>query len=263
MGGAPVVVTVRSGVQFTPPAADAFRRLEQRLGRRVDVNSTYRDWDTQMGMYKAWNRYVNSGYKASLKPPHSRAIHPSISIHCQGNAMDSDDWRTPGFNALATEYGFIRTAASDPTEQHHYEYQSWRDQHRGEPAPAGGGSEQLEEDDMNETQNFKLDAVYRALVRDVGEGPFFMTDHLTGKVDAIKPVVTETYARVRGTDPRGDMLQLILEKLGLPITAEVDEGALARELAPLLPAYMGSLSDGDVDRLAKAAADEQAKRLAS
>jgi hypothetical protein len=136
MGGAPAIETVRAGVQFTPAAAAAFRRLEARLGRRVDVNSTYRDWDTQMGMYLAWNRYVNSGYKASLKPPHSRAIHPSISIHCQGNAIDSDDWRTPGFNALAAEYGFIRTAAGDPTEQHHFEYQSWNDRHRNEGVPA-------------------------------------------------------------------------------------------------------------------------------
>jgi hypothetical protein len=124
-----VIETVRPGVQFTPAAAAAFRRLEARLGRRVDVNSTYRDWDTQMRMYLAWNAYVAG---RGPKPPHSRAIHPSVSIHCQGNAIDSDDWRTPGFNALAAEYGFIRTAASDPTEQHHFEYQSWRDQHRGE-----------------------------------------------------------------------------------------------------------------------------------
>lgn len=135
MGGAPVIETIRPGVQFTPPAAAAFRRLEARLGREADVNSTYRDWATQMGMYLAWNRYVESGYRPALKPNHSRAIHPSISIHCQGNAWDSDDWRVPGFNDLAAEYGFIRTAANDPTEQHHFEYQSRRDQHYGEPVP--------------------------------------------------------------------------------------------------------------------------------
>jgi hypothetical protein len=134
MGGAPVVETIRPGVQFTPPASASFRRLEARLGRRVDVNSTYRDWDTQMGMYNAWNAYVAG---RGPKPPHSRAIHPSVSIHCQGNALDSDDWRTPGFNALAAEYGWIRTAAGDPTEQHHFEYQVWNDKHRNEGVPAG------------------------------------------------------------------------------------------------------------------------------
>lgn len=133
MGGAPVIETIRPGVQFTPEAAASFRRLEARLGRKVDVNSTYRDWDTQMRMYLAWNAYVNG---TGPYPGHSRALHPSLSVHCQGNALDSDDWTTPGFNALAAEHGWIRTAANDPTERHHFEYQRWNDRHYGEPAPA-------------------------------------------------------------------------------------------------------------------------------
>lgn len=128
----PTIVTIRPGVQFTPPAAASFRRVEADLGRPVDVNSTYRDWDRQMSMYLAWQAYVNG---TGPIPPHSRAIHPEYSIHCQGNALDSDDWRTPGFIALAAEHGWIRTAASDPTEQHHFEYQYWRDQHRNDPTP--------------------------------------------------------------------------------------------------------------------------------
>lgn len=44
---------------------------------------------------------------------------------------------------------------------------------------------------------------------------------------------------------------------------DVDEKALAAELAPLLTASIGALSDADVARIAKAAADEQARRLAS
>lgn len=139
MGG-PAIVTLRPGVQFTPAAGASFRRLEADLGRQVDVNSTYRPWDTQMGMHLAWTAYANG---RGPKPWHSRAVHPKYSIHCQGNALDSDDWTTPGFVALAAEHGWIRTAASDPTERHHFEYQSWRDQHINEPAPAGGS-----EDDM-------------------------------------------------------------------------------------------------------------------
>ena len=45
--------------------------------------------------------------------------------------------------------------------------------------------------------------------------------------------------------------------------AEVDEKALAAELAPLLTANLGVLSDADVARIATAAADEQARRMAS
>lgn len=133
MGGAPAVVTIRPGVQFVSSAADSFQRFENRLGRPVDVNSTYRDYDVQLGMYNAWMRYVNSGYNQAYKPNHSRALHPDYSKHCQGLALDSDDWLTPGFIDLAAEYGWVRTAANDPTEQHHFEYQWWNDQHRNEP----------------------------------------------------------------------------------------------------------------------------------
>lgn len=148
MGGAPVIVWIRPGVGFVRPAADSFRRFEARLGRPADVNSTFRDWDKQMGMYLAWQAYVNG---RGPKPPHSRAVHPDYSIHCQGRAWDSDDWLTPGFIALAAEYGWIRTAASDPTEQHHFEYIESRDRHRHEPVPTTvtpTPTYSLEEDDM-------------------------------------------------------------------------------------------------------------------
>lgn len=130
---APVIDTIRPGVQFTPPAAASFRRLEADLGRPVDVNSTYRDWNLQLRMYHDWRAYVDG---TGPKPAHSRAIYPSLSRHTSGLALDSDDWSTPGFVALAAEHGWIRTAAGDPTEQHHFEYQWWRDQHRDDPIPA-------------------------------------------------------------------------------------------------------------------------------
>jgi len=134
MGGAPNLVTLAPNIQLEPGAAAAFLRLAVRLGRVPDVNRTYADYDTQMRMYLAWQSYVNG---TGPYPGHSRALHPDYSMHCRGLAWDSDDWRTPGFNALAAEYGWIRTAAGDPTEQHHFEYQWWEDQHRNEPAPAG------------------------------------------------------------------------------------------------------------------------------
>lgn len=129
---APTIVWIRDGVGFTPPAAASFRRLEADLGRQVDVNSTFRDPATQDAMYRAWQDYVNG---RGPYPGHSRALPASESVHCQGEALDSDDWVTPGFIALAAEHGWIRTAAWDPTEQHHFEYQADRDQHRADPTP--------------------------------------------------------------------------------------------------------------------------------
>lgn len=151
MGGTPVIEAVRAGVQLAPDAAASFRRLEARLGRRADVNRTYADYNTQLRMYLAWQAWVTG---RGPKPNHSRALHPDLSMHCRGLAWDSDDWRTPGFIPLAAEYGWIRTAAGDPSEQHHFEYQVWRDQHRNDPRPAGRSAAapapqiQSEEDEM-------------------------------------------------------------------------------------------------------------------
>lgn len=147
MGGAPVIETIRSGVQFTPDAARSFRRVEaewwRRKNRNIDTNSTYRDWTRQMSMYEAWQAWVNG---RGPKPYHSRAVHPRYSRHTSGLALDSDDWVDSAFVALMAEHGWIRVAASDPTERHHFEYQSWRDKHRNDPVPtpsnvpAGGGN---------------------------------------------------------------------------------------------------------------------------
>jgi len=133
---APTIEWLRPGAGYQPAAARSMRRLEARLGRAHDCNSSYRDYDEQMQMYNAWNRYVDSGYDPRYKPNHSRALHPDKSAHCMGLADDSDDWTTPGYIDLAAEYGWIRTAAGDPTERHHFEYQVWNDQHRNDPVPA-------------------------------------------------------------------------------------------------------------------------------
>lgn len=62
--------------------------------------------------------------------------------------------------------------------------------------------------------------------------------------------------------PASGYLGSIAGQVGARIV-DVDEKTLAAELAPLLTASIGTLSDADVARIAKAAADEQARRLAS
>ena len=136
----PEIVTIRPGVAFTPNAAKSFMRAEARLNRQIDVNSTYREWFKQLGMYNAWEAYVNG---TGPKPNHSRAIHPRYSSHCLGLGLDSDDWTRPGFIAFMAEHGFIRTAPNDPTEQHHFEYQISRDKYLNEPI-----EKKDEDDDM-------------------------------------------------------------------------------------------------------------------
>lgn len=165
MGGAPVLEYVRDRVTLTPPAAASFRRVERELGRQMDVNRTYADYATQLRMFNAWNCYVAG---RCPHPGHSRALHPDDSVHCRAEALDSDDWSTPGFVALMARHGWIRTAANDPTERHHFEYQWWRDQHRNDPAPTTPTTPtpDLEEIEMNPRQIHYLapnNVVIRAL----------------------------------------------------------------------------------------------------
>lgn len=191
------IVTIRPGVQFTPPAAASFRRVEaewqQRTGRLIDVNSTWRDWDLQLRMYNDWRAYVTG---RGPKPNHARAVHPDYSVHCQGEALDSDDWRRPGFNDLMAEHGWIRVAAYDPTEQHHFEYQSWRDQHRFDPTPTGE-----EEDTMNAEQEAKLDA----LIADLA----WVKDRIGGSLGT-----TSITDRLRALTPVASTVQWIKERIG-------------------------------------------------
>lgn len=163
MGGL-VIETIRPGVQFTPEAAAAFRRAEAHVraefGRDIDVNSTYRSWTKQMEMHTAWVRYVASGFRPSLYPGHSKAVHPSESFHVSGTAMDSDDWVNARIVEILADNGFIRNRLSVPNEQHHFEYIRARDKNYGKTASGGG---QSEEDDMTPEQDKKLNSLYDAV----------------------------------------------------------------------------------------------------
>lgn len=129
MGGAVAVDTVRPGVEFIPEAALAFRRAELQLGREIDVNSTYRSWDTQMRMHFASVAYRNG---TGPYPGHSWAAHPSISFHVGGTALDSDDWRNAEVRTVLAENGFIRNRLDVAGEDHHFEWLREYDKHYGE-----------------------------------------------------------------------------------------------------------------------------------
>lgn len=306
MGGAPVIVTIRPGVQFTPDAAASFRRAEgswrAKTGReQIDCNSTYRDYGLQLSMYQAWTAWTEG---RGPKPNHSRAIHPDFSIHCRGTALDSDDWVIPGFIAHMEEHGWIRTAASDPTERHHFEYQWWRDKHYGEtvePATDHALLRRQKEDVMYVKSN-QADDVYCVYTDPNGRVGMRLTGYQEaqfalqgGLVIAANPAAITTlgvetgYAtpkrtiaqqvwldttvgrkagagevRISTIQELADAKTTALELAGRPVagqvTVDVDESKIAAELAPMVIAALDTWSDADVDRFAKAAADEQDRR---
>src|SRR5690606_3901683 len=157
MGGL-VIEKVRSGVEFVPDAASAFRRADAQVraefGRGIDVNSTYRSWTKQLAMYDAWNAWVEGW---GPHPGHSKAVHPSESFHVSGTALDSDDWRNKRIVEILAQNGFIRNRLHVPGEDHHFEWLRDRDQNYGKAA-ADAADSSLEDDEMKETYVWWRDA---------------------------------------------------------------------------------------------------------
>lgn len=145
------------------------------------------------------------------------------------------------------------------------------EQYIGGGSVAGGKATPLENlmaklDDEDRAWLDALIGSVRVLLQVPGQ-PYGWPQANNNVLQALDPLVRDTQNRVRGGDPRGDMLQLIREDLGKPITATVDSSALAKELAPLLvthpEAVVAQLADADLARIANAVADVQAKRLTS
>jgi hypothetical protein len=148
------LVTIRPGVTFQADAASSFQRVEKRAGRRVDVNSTYRDWDEQMKLYLAYQRDPKNN---------PLALHPDLSMHCRGLALDTDDhtlMRSMG------DYGWRGTVTSEPW---HFDYFRSLDKYYGQPA--GGDSKPLAP--INETEYPDM------FIANVKNGNFWMC--VTGK----------------------------------------------------------------------------------
>lgn len=165
------LVTIRPGVTLQADAAASFQRVEQRAGRCVDVNSTYRDWNEQMRLYLAYQRDPKNN---------PLALHPDHSMHCRGLALDSDDhtlMRSMG------DYGWRATVASEPW---HFDYFRTLDKHYGQPA--GGGAVPLPEPekedvimrtifitDMKNPDDSKIDKRQRVLVGEFTYQPMVAT----------------------------------------------------------------------------------------
>ena len=169
----PTLVTVRPGVTLAPDAAASFRRVEARAGRPIDVNDSYRDYDAQMEKYRAYQRYLAGG------PWAPRALHPDLSMHCKGLAIDSDDH---ALMRAAREDGWRDTAHDEPW---HFDYFRDLDRHYGEPA--GGGSTPFppvdkpveKKEETVERYSYK-DVIARSNGRTVAPGKSF---HLSTKTE--------------------------------------------------------------------------------
>lgn len=149
----------------------------------------------------------------------------------------------------------------------------------------GGGNDNEEWDEMaTEAQVKKAarDAVFEVLTG-TGLGPgnrnhfdslkFIAELAADGVADSVwkQPITALDERGNPRLDPQGKPIRFqawgFLSSIAAQVQAggpvEVDEDALAAALAPLITANLAAMSDTDVQRIAKAAADEQARRLAS
>lgn len=122
------IVTVRPGVQFAPDAAASFARAEAAWGRPITVTFSYRPWALQLQMYNTWNCYLAG---RCPRPSYYRPIHPSLSWHVKGTALDTPDWQLAGFVQHMREHGWLRVVSD---EAWHFQYYPRQDRHIGEPA---------------------------------------------------------------------------------------------------------------------------------
>lgn len=117
-----------------PTAAASIRRIDRDLGRPADINEAGRSPEKADKNYRKWLAYKNG-----TGPWAPYALPASKSVHCWGNAADSDDWYNPAAAAVWRDHGWRQTARynDDRDEPWHGEHFPNLDNHRNDPAPAG------------------------------------------------------------------------------------------------------------------------------
>lgn len=121
----------------------SIHRIDQQLGRYLDINSAWRDPQEQERLYSAYKAYLNgTGPWAPI------ALAPEYSVHCDGEAIDTDDNNT-AMTRILNDNGWFHTVFRNGVlvEPWHYEYDYKRDKFFG-GIPAGSESTPVEEDDM-------------------------------------------------------------------------------------------------------------------
>lgn len=130
-------------------AAASIFRIDRQLGRLADINEAGRSPERADENHRRWLAYQNGGPWAPY------ALPADESVHCQGDAADSDDWYNAHAAAVWRDHGWRQTARypKNPKkdEPWHGEYFPLLDNHRNDPVPTSAGATlqtESKEDDM-------------------------------------------------------------------------------------------------------------------
>lgn len=114
-------------------AAASVHRIDRQLGRLADVNDAGRSAEQANANRAAWE-----AYRDGRGPWAPYALGADESVHCQGRAVDSDDWYNAAAAAVWRANGWRQTARynDDRDEPWHGEYFAEQDQHINDPEPS-------------------------------------------------------------------------------------------------------------------------------
>lgn len=128
-------------------AAKSQARIDRALGHPQQITEAGRSWEQQD---EHWQHYLKYGSPIALHPD-------TPSVHQKGRAKDTDERDV----ALMNDHGWYQTVyrwingRRTLVEPWHFEYDPERDNHRNDPAPAGGIIA------TNKTEEFPMfDALY-------------------------------------------------------------------------------------------------------
>lgn len=117
----------------SPTAAASIRRIDTQLGRPADINEAGRSPEKADENHRKWLAYLAGGPWAPYALPASK------SVHCTGDAADSDDWYDPAAAAVWYDNGWRQTARypndRKKDEPWHGEHFPELDNHRNDPDP--------------------------------------------------------------------------------------------------------------------------------
>ncbi|MGN7969030.1 hypothetical protein [Microbacterium sp. 22296] len=129
------------------PHADSIFRIDREIGHLLQITEAGRTWDEQNAHFQT---YLRVGYPIALSPD-------TPSVHQEGGAIDSNEAQQ--MQTRMEDHGWRRTVYRwvngvwTLVERWHYERFAHLDNHRNDPALAGGNATPIsEEDDMFDDQ---------------------------------------------------------------------------------------------------------------
>lgn len=175
-------------------AVQSIHRVDSQLGRSLDINSAWRDPFEQEKLYNAYRAFLNGGPWAPI------ALRPEESVHCKGEAIDSDDGYNGNVVRTLNKNGWFHTVyrwengVKVLKEPWHFEYDQSKDEFFG-GSPAGeveqGDDMPLSEHDLQILQ--QQHDITRAYVRDQVQNMHDVTRNYVRDQTQAQQNVTRTF----------------------------------------------------------------------